>query len=333
MLIRTVASLLLLLASCPAMAGDGILEINQACAVQTGCFAGDLPGFPVRITSPGSYALSSDLVVESGVAAILYSASGVWLELNGFTVSGPNTCTGSGETLSCIGPNSSPGIGCFSSLPDCERFTVQGGRVRGFGSQGISASARARIHDVVVENNGLAGVSVGDGSIMTSSTSRRNAEAGVFLDDGYIIDRSSMDGNRLAGLLVFEGGIVLNARADGNGSSGLLIGDGSIIRGSNAHGNRGDGITAEPGCLVRQNVASANGLPASVGFSAQIRLDPGGGTSVDGNTVTADSAVGLSLSADDAYRDNAITIPFPGSSVFFGLNLGGNACGGAPCPP
>ena len=45
----------------PALAVDGVLEINQTCAVQTGCFAGDSPGFPVTITQPGSYRLTSNL--------------------------------------------------------------------------------------------------------------------------------------------------------------------------------------------------------------------------------------------------------------------------------
>ena len=32
-----------------AGAVDGVLEINQACAVHTGCFSGDDPGLPVTI--------------------------------------------------------------------------------------------------------------------------------------------------------------------------------------------------------------------------------------------------------------------------------------------
>ena len=32
-----------------AYAVDGVLEINQTCAVNTGCFAGDAAAFPVTI--------------------------------------------------------------------------------------------------------------------------------------------------------------------------------------------------------------------------------------------------------------------------------------------
>jgi hypothetical protein len=61
-------SLLLVLFFClppAAYAAEGIAEINQTCAVQTGCFAGDSPGFPVTIdgSAGGSYRLTSDLSV------------------------------------------------------------------------------------------------------------------------------------------------------------------------------------------------------------------------------------------------------------------------------
>ncbi len=53
----SLAGLLLTLAT-SAYASDGVLEINQACAVNTGCFPGDDPGFPVTVVQPGSYSLT-----------------------------------------------------------------------------------------------------------------------------------------------------------------------------------------------------------------------------------------------------------------------------------
>jgi hypothetical protein len=57
--------LLVLIFATPALAVDGVLEINQACAVQTGCFAGDTAGFPVTIDGGvgKSYRLTANLVV------------------------------------------------------------------------------------------------------------------------------------------------------------------------------------------------------------------------------------------------------------------------------
>ena len=42
--------LLTLVLALPVLAVDGVLEINHTCAVQTGCFSGDTPGYPVTIT-------------------------------------------------------------------------------------------------------------------------------------------------------------------------------------------------------------------------------------------------------------------------------------------
>ncbi|MDG2051443.1 MAG: hypothetical protein P8M78_14920 [Myxococcota bacterium] len=53
--LRSRIALLTLGLSSPALAVDGVLEINQACAVNTGCFSGDAAGLPVTITAAGSY--------------------------------------------------------------------------------------------------------------------------------------------------------------------------------------------------------------------------------------------------------------------------------------
>ncbi len=42
-------ALLLLALAGPALAVDGVLEINHTCATQTGCFSGDTAGYPVTI--------------------------------------------------------------------------------------------------------------------------------------------------------------------------------------------------------------------------------------------------------------------------------------------
>jgi hypothetical protein len=57
----------------PRPGTDGVPEINQTCAVQTGCFPGDTAGFPVTISGPN--ACSGDPVttctVASGGAGVL----------------------------------------------------------------------------------------------------------------------------------------------------------------------------------------------------------------------------------------------------------------------
>ena len=46
-------------------ATDGAVELNQTCAVQTGCLADDAAGFPVTIATPGSYRLTAPSFSQS----------------------------------------------------------------------------------------------------------------------------------------------------------------------------------------------------------------------------------------------------------------------------
>lgn len=85
--------ILLMLTLSASLSADGVIEINQAC-VASGCFAGDSPGFPVRITSPGSYRLTSNLDTNGETeTAIDIESDQVTLDLGGFSVIGPQTCS------------------------------------------------------------------------------------------------------------------------------------------------------------------------------------------------------------------------------------------------
>ena len=82
-----------LLTICTFAHADGVIEINQAC-VPTGCFDGDPAGFPVLILEPGSYRLTSNLDTRPDTTtAIDIFADRVTLDLNGFSVIGPQTCS------------------------------------------------------------------------------------------------------------------------------------------------------------------------------------------------------------------------------------------------
>lgn len=56
-------------AAAPAFAGDGRLEINQAC-VAAGCVAGDAPGFPITLSGiNGSPAAGRNVLSGNTTAA------------------------------------------------------------------------------------------------------------------------------------------------------------------------------------------------------------------------------------------------------------------------
>ena len=95
-----------------ADAADGVLEINQAC-VGVGCFSGDREGFPVEITVPGSYRLTSDLVLlDADVTGIEVAAPSVSIDLGGFEIT----------TVACLEPRiTSARVGLQSEMLEAFR--------------------------------------------------------------------------------------------------------------------------------------------------------------------------------------------------------------------
>jgi hypothetical protein len=131
-MLKTVATVLIgtaLIFAAPAFAVDGQVLINQSTVMAQG-------GFPYKINQPGSYKLSGNLVVPADVDGIDILTDNVTVDLNGFTVSGPVTCAGSGASISCLPLNVAVGIngfiGIFGSQHRVNNVTVRNGNVVGF---------------------------------------------------------------------------------------------------------------------------------------------------------------------------------------------------------
>src|SRR5881409_3648374 len=131
--------LCLLLFSSSLYAVDGVVLIGQYSALAGNVTPGDTAGFPVTISLPGSYRLSGNLTVPDFSSAILITAEHVTLDLNGFSIIGPVTCTPNPTNCSSFGaggigvqapPFTGPSIG---ALPAGLRgIRVLNGTVRGF---------------------------------------------------------------------------------------------------------------------------------------------------------------------------------------------------------
>src|SRR6266436_5972961 len=80
---------------------DGVVLIDQNHALAGNITPGDAPGFPVTISQPGSYRLTGNLVVpDVNTTAIQITADFVTVDLNGFSIIGPNVCTPNPTTCS-----------------------------------------------------------------------------------------------------------------------------------------------------------------------------------------------------------------------------------------
>lgn len=223
------AFVLLSLAPCLVLATDGVIEINQAKVLAGG-------GFPYTIASAGSYRLTSDLLVTAApdppnTTAILITAPGVTLDLNGFSIRGPITCTQ--IPASCNGAGTGNGIRAQLGGVFDGNLTVRNGNVRGMGGIGVYIEgAGGNFEDLEVTHCAGGGLSLS--GVARGIQAHLNAAFGIFL----------------------FGGSLTGSVSTNNFGPGIIAGVASVV-GNTAYQNQGKGIQADRS-VVRDNVCVAN---------------------------------------------------------------------------
>lgn len=297
-----------------ALAVDGVLEINHACATAPdGCFPGDATGFPVTIANSGSYRLTSNLDSTSPLmSGISVSASDVSIDLNGFTVSGG---FGSNET----------GVGGGGS-----NISVSNGRILGFHT-GISLSgAGSRVHQVKVGDAYDVPIGLGDDCTLTESQVLGGATSGVITGSRCRVHGNSISYDTCCsngwGLEVGARSIVSDNEVH-NGDSGLGVGPHSTVTGNVVAGtDDGWGLYSQSSILINNNVSGADGDGIECGRCTLI-----------GNIVSGSTGLGLRDSSGvTGYSQNHFDNNNGGNAnpqVSGGIETGTNICGGdTTCP-
>jgi hypothetical protein len=233
-----------------AAASPGALEINQDCAV-AGCFSGDAPGYPITITQPGSYVLTSDLAPPgAGINAIEISASPVDVDLNGHTIDGGGACSGSPVTA-CSGFAGERGVDVEVSGGAPAVVHIHNGTIRGYGGIGLAifyANDGTVLDHLTVTENGT-GTTIQSNAATATATARildsqftRNQNAGLYVSGDV---PSEVDVER--------------STFGGNGGSGAGGGSGSVFLGNHISNNGGTGLYCNPGtCALGQNTFVGN---------------------------------------------------------------------------
>jgi hypothetical protein len=246
----------------PAGAGDGRLEINQAC-VATGCFPGDAPGFPIETQAGRSYVLTSSLGVPNVNTRGVTLASRSVLDLNGFEIAGPTTCTGAPAV--CSAPGS--GVGVYAE----DHSTIRNGTIRGMGSYGIAGEVGVTIEQMLIQANASVGIYLNYGS--------DGPEA-------HLIRASRVIGNGAHGIL----------------NTGATGGFGSQITDCVIHGNNDYGLFVSS-TLVTNNSVSRNGMQGLYGTdtaAAQNTFIENNGGNANPQIVGDVSEIGDNFCGDDA---------------------------------
>ena len=243
---------------------DGRWAIDKVC-VPIGCFPGDAPGYPVEVTVAGSYALTSDLDVSSEPAptsttAISVSSPNVDLDLGGFALRGPVTC--SGQPLSCSEPSGS-GIG-VGGQAGTHGLRIHDGSISGFGAYGVSLQGdAARLERLRFTHQRSTAVLVyGIGGRLEQLVVNRNGGAGIFLSGagGSVRDCSISDngGSAIAAGDASNLEQIVATRVP-SGSTAVAVGVGARVGGSLVSGGS-FGITAGSGSLLLGNFSQNSTL-------------------------------------------------------------------------
>ena len=329
-----IALLFASLSASQTTAAEGVLEINQACAEQTGCFPGDTAGFPVTITQPGSYRLTSNLVNTTVVSPhISLASSYITLDLGGFEVSGPVSCIGTPP--GCSG--GAEGEGITYDVSTRQHLVVRNGTVRGTNAQGILLGERATVEDVHVDDTAGTGILVGSFGTVRRSTVVSATSSGIMAGDvSRIVDNVSMSTGGF-GISCGDGCTIADNVASGAISFAILAQDTARVHGNTAT-DSGAGILVDQGSVIESNSVKGN---SGIGINA------GPGSLIIGNAVRENSSLALSCFLVDTseqgfsgYRDNILSQNngTPGSAdsdqgVFRCIPMGTNICGtNTTCP-
>ena len=227
------AGLLLLLVvglcAAPALASDGVLEINQAKVIKAG-------GFPYVISQNGSYRLTSNLDVTiaadpKNTAAIEVVALDATIDLNGFSILGPAVCSGIPVT-SCS--NTGTGAGVFS----LNGIVVRNGTIRGMGGAGIVA-IRGSVERVHVIGNGSDGIY--GAAIVMNCNVEMNGQSGIYTN-GLVIGNSVM-WNKADGIFVLLEATVSGNNSSSNGRNGITVSTTGVVSNNTATGNASWGLS------------------------------------------------------------------------------------------
>ncbi len=314
----------------PEVAADGIREIDQTCAITTGCFSGDAPGLPVTIDGSAGRSYRLTTTIANPVAAtpssiIQIQADDVTLDLNGFDVGGcgPTSC------IAAVVGIDGTGTG----------IVVRNGRVRLGVQYGIRIVGGQSVVERIVFPDVLLGtrlVEVGPASLVSgvqgSGWSQDPLDA-ISVGAGSIVERSALNGlgsvvpyHLEAGSLLVESRLIYRSlgSAPAVGPGVEAVQDVRIARSTLFDESAGPAISVPTGASIAQNLVRGN-------------LVAGSRSHVQGNLIdTPTAGVSLELGQRSTYRENVVTAagsPTPVVGTLF-LNMGANACNGAiaACP-
>jgi hypothetical protein len=194
--------------------------------------------WPHVLSEPGHYKLTGNIVVPAGMPGFRITAPNVTLDLNGFSIAGPVTCTYlNGPNCSTVPVGAATGVAVQG-----DGAVVRGGTVKGFAGSGIAVGgAGPKLSELTVTQN--AGTGIAFNTATTTLIDRvhvtMNGGPGTVGSNGMIsnssIELNSM-GTNLSGCSVIDSVIRANKGVGLFGSAILVRGTRLMNNGTNKSG-------------------------------------------------------------------------------------------------
>jgi len=252
-----------------------------------------------RITLDGSYFLTGDIVVPSGMTGIMVASPNVTIDMRGHTIWG--------------NPGSVHGI---ADQQGATRMRVFNGNFTGLGQSGLYGNfAQGSIYsNLTATGCGLRGLSLASGSVGENLTAVQNQQ-GIFAGSNVTLVGCTALSNTGFGILLNDGSVAERCVSSGNGSSGFRLVAGAMVRGCGARSNAGDGFALGSYSQAIECVSSFNqghgfvvNTSGGSDFSAVVRRclatkntlsgirTPGGRALIDENVSRENLGAGIDVS-------------------------------------
>jgi hypothetical protein len=328
-----------------------LTEVEPRTALTTANAPGDADSV-FKITTPGSYYLTQDLVAPAGRAGIeiTVTTGAVTLDLNGFRVHGagagaavPGIDFGRSHDVTLLNGTVSNFMGTGVYGANSDNCRVEGVRILQSRESGMRLGEGALVERCEFVSNGLAlgtlkdGCELGNAALVSSCVFRANAGYGLHSGEGSSISDSTFRSNTLAGVLTGHTSTLRACTALENASNGFVIGPFSSVRDCTTNGNTGYGfgggvdITFQ-GCTARDNTEDGFQGGAECVFAACISANNGDhGIFINGRGVVTDCVItsndGNGIEGGGQFSGNMVSFSgIDGIHTFGAAQISNNTC-------
>ncbi len=238
-----------------------------------------------KITQPGSYYLTGNVTVGSGLSGIEIDASNVTIDLMGFRLLGQ---VGSASGILVQGTESN--------------ITIRNGSVRSFGGDGIAGlnGDAMRVSDFTALNCNGHGVAVGQGSVLVNVVADSNIGTGIRALTAATLVSCTAHENQGGGIHVDAYASVVGCTAAQNVGTGILVAAFCSVHACSSVNNESDGFASANTSTITASTATGN---AGDGFQMT-----GGGSLIANCTGKLNQDNGIQCQSGDAVIGCAVSL-------------------------